>query len=154
MTAHTDQPTRLTAFLHTLGYEAIKLHKSVVGHFRIPGTLNGHPIRAVLDTGASYTVIDLARATSLGLKLEPFEGRAGGVGNATMPLYSAQARLEVAGFKPQASTYNVMDLSHANTALKHRGDEPMDVIIGANLLQQHRAIIDYGSGMLFFQAEP
>ena len=98
-------------------------------------------------------MIDLARATSLGLNLEPFEGRAGGVGNATMPLYSTQARLEVAGFKPQTNTYNVMDLSHANTALERHGEEPMDVVIGADLLGAHQAIIDYGSQTLFLNGE-
>lgn len=35
---------------------------SVQGHIELPVTLDGHPLRAVIDTGAPWTVLNIARA--------------------------------------------------------------------------------------------
>jgi hypothetical protein len=44
-----------------------------------------------------------------------------------------------------------MDLTHVNQSLALKGEAPIDVILGADVLQGHAAIIDYGSSSLFLK---
>ena len=51
------------------------------------------------------------------------------------------------------SNFNLvlLDLSHVNTALTEHHAEAVDGIIGADILEKGKAIIDYGSKCLFLK---
>jgi hypothetical protein len=113
----------LPAFLEADGYRRVSLKRNAVGHFEAAGTLAGHSVRVLVDTGAASTVVSLSLAQQMGWKLTPL-GR-----NALV----------------------AMDLSHVNAALALKGTTPVDVILGVDVFDRQSAVIDYGSSSLFLK---
>ena len=58
---------KLDAYLGKENYQRVPLSRSSLGHFHTPGSLNGHPVVVLIDTGAASTVVDLGSAHDLGL---------------------------------------------------------------------------------------
>ena len=44
-----------------------------------------------------------------------------------------------------------MDLSHVNQALQLKGSTPIVAVLGADVLEAHSAMIDYGSSSLYLK---
>ncbi len=42
-----------------------------------------------------------------------------------------------------------VDLTHANQALALKGQRPVGVILGSDVFNAHKAVIDYGTNSLF-----
>ena len=56
----------LESYLGEENYQRVPLSKSSLGHFHTAGSINGHPVVVLIDTGAASTVVDLARHTISG----------------------------------------------------------------------------------------
>jgi hypothetical protein len=142
----------LSEFLKQAGFHQVPLQHSGVGHFHAAGTLNGRPVSVLIDTGASGTLIHLDLARELDLELQPLDCKGGGAGGAEIPVYCApDAVLELVGVSPRPEKLIVMDLGHVNQALRSRGENPVEVILGVDVLDARSAIIDYGSNSLFLK---
>lgn len=142
----------LIEFLNRNGYRRIPLTRSGVGHFHTDGFLNDRPVSILVDTGASSTVFsfDVARELNLALTKSTMSG--GGAGAARLDVHHIRdARFLVGDFSPTAGELMTMDLSHVNTALALRGSARIDAILGADVLEAHRAVIDYGSSSLYLK---
>jgi len=50
--------------------EVIEIHRSDDGHYHWPGSLNGHPVDFLVDTGASGVAIPASLARELGLEAQ------------------------------------------------------------------------------------
>lgn len=75
-----------------------RLQRNRAGHYLAPGTINGQPVRFLLDTGATHTSIPAALAGELGLQ----PGAAGLVStaNGTVEVFSTRIReLELGPFR-------------------------------------------------------
>lgn len=136
------------------GYRKIPLKIGAVGHFHADGTLNGHPVDILLDTGAASTVMSLALARSLGLSLNKLERQGGGVGVAQLDLFKVEdAMLEIHACAIRPKALIAMDLSHVTEALARRGLNPVvEVVVGVDVFSAQAAIIDYGGCALFLRA--
>lgn len=142
----------LVEFLHSAGYRQLPLQRSRVGHLQARGTLNGRPVSVLMDTGGASSVISLALARELGVTLTkmPFQG--GGAGAARLDVFDvADAVLEIGEIVPKTRALMAMDLTHVNDALALKGENPVDVILGADVFESQAAVIDYGSGSLFLR---
>jgi predicted aspartyl protease len=62
---------KLASFLAGRGFTRIPMRRNSTDHFDVPGALNGHSTRFIVDTGASTTVVDKKTATRLALVLRP-----------------------------------------------------------------------------------
>jgi len=145
----------LSAFLTQDGFRQIALSRSGLGHFHTAGSLSGHPVAVLMDTGAASTVVSLARARELGLTLKKLEMKGGGAGGAQLELFQlTDATLSLGDVQPRYRALLAMDLTHVNQSLALKGESPVDVILGADVFEAHAAVIDYGSSSLFLKVQP
>jgi len=140
----------LPNFLLSAGFRCLPLSRSGVGHFHTSGQLNGRPVAVLIDTGAASTVFSLALAQELGLTLQKAAHQGGGAGAARLDIYYApDADLRLGDLRPRTQALMAVDLTHVNQALALKGQSPVEVILGADVFDAHRAVIDYGSSSLF-----
>lgn len=142
----------LVEFLEQDGYTRVPLTRSGIGHFHTDGTLNGRPISVLVDTGAGGTVFSLDIARELGLHLTKLEMMGGGAGAAQLDVYGIrEARFRLGKIMPTIGMLLAMDLTHVNQAASLRRSGPIDAVLGADVLDAHAAVIDYGSSSLYLK---
>jgi hypothetical protein len=142
----------LSAFLAQEGFRRIALSRSGVGHFHTAGSLSGHPVAVLIDTGAASTVVSLTRARELELTLKKLEMKGGGAGGAQLDIFNLpDATLSLGDLQPRYRALLAMNLAHVNQSLALKGESPVDVILGADVFEAHAAVIDYGSLSLFLK---
>jgi predicted aspartyl protease len=142
----------LTSVLTAAHFQRVPLVRTGVGHFEAAGTLNGIPIRVLIDTGAASTVLSLALVRHLGLDLVPLGQIGGGAGGANLEVFEVRgAELRLGEVVPRPKALMAMDLSHVDAALAQQGAAPVDAILGMDVYEAQAAVIDYGSASLFLQ---
>jgi clan AA aspartic protease (TIGR02281 family) len=145
----------LATFLGEQGFRRVALSRSGVGHFHAAGSLNGHAVAVLIDTGAASTVVSLSLARELGLGLNKLSMTGGGAGGANLELHQVlDGKLSLGEVEPRLGSLVAMDLAHVNQSLALKGEAPIEVILGADVLQMHAAVIDYGSSSLFLKVPP
>ena len=120
-------------------------------HILVNIRVNGKPARVLIDTGASKTVFDKTRIKNFlnEEKLESHDKLSTGLGTSTMKshLLAVQkitlGKLEIKNYKTV-----VIDLNHVNTAYGQMKQQPIDGVLGSDILKKHKAVIDYGSKKL------
>jgi clan AA aspartic protease (TIGR02281 family) len=134
------------------GYESITLTRTQVGHFAMKGSVNGKSAVFLLDTGASSSVLDKSTADSMGLQTEAFDTLGGGLGATGMQTLKAGIHhLDLGTFRTGLDSVYVMDLATVNKALVDNGAEPVDGVIGADVLLSGEAVIDYAKAVLYIR---
>ena len=141
-------------FLTARGYTAVALVCNAAGHFELADAqLDGVPVRLLLDTGASHTVIERATAARLAVASSPSQRRGGGVGGTDQTLTTVTAStLQLGEVSCHDVTLYAMDLSHVSAALAAHGGSAIDGAVGGDLLRPRNAVIDYAGGMLYLRA--
>lgn len=114
-------------------------------------------MRLLLDTGASRTVFDHTRLQESFPKLEilPLDSLTTGLGTSSFP--GSVAELPSFGLGKlvlKKLEVVVLDLSHVNHSYQKLGLEPIDGVLGSDLLMQFKAIIDYGKAHLTLNPQP
>ena len=144
--------TALPSFLAAAHFHRVPLVRTGVGHFEAAGTLNGTPIRVLIDTGAASTVLSLSLVRRLGLELVALGSTGGGAGGANLEVFEVRgAELRLGEVVPRPTVLVAMDLSHADAALVQQGAGPVEAILGVDVYEAHAAVIDYGSSSLFLR---
>lgn len=137
-------------------YRPAALQKTVVGHFEMMVSLDGIDTNFILDTGAAKTVVDLAFARSQNLQLQESNIHVCGLGSNRMILYRIKsATLMLGEFPLFLPELHAIDLRHIKQSLLEKGvSRPANGIIGADILNHHKAIIDYANQLLYLQKQP
>ncbi len=144
--------TALASLLAAARFKRVPLVRTGVGHFEAAGTLNGTPIRVLIDTGAANTVLSLNLVRRLGLELVPLGQSGGGAGGINLEVFEVRgAELRLGEIVPRAEVLVAMDLSHADAALAQQGAGPIEAILGVDVYEAQAAVIDYGSSSLFLR---
>ncbi len=103
-------------------------------HFTVQ--LNGHPLDAMIDSGADTTVIELDAARRAGLRLDAPDvkklGNIAGVGESKVAYWSAHFDKLVIGDE------NILDARIG--VMESQGDRNVDIMLGRDFLRQHRVL--------------
>ncbi|MDH3321761.1 MAG: retroviral-like aspartic protease family protein [Flavobacteriaceae bacterium] len=140
----------LKEFLFDQGYYRVKLKKTATNHFEIKVKINNVKGRFILDTGASNSCVGFDDIEIFHLKTEESEHKASGAGSTEIEtLISKKNTLKIGAFKLKKSPLILIDLSHINNALIKQKANPVQGIIGADILHKGKAIIDYNKKYLY-----
>lgn len=138
-------------FLKNKGYQTITLKTLPSGHHVLNGVFNNKKGIFILDTGASNTCIDVSKAKRFKLMLKETEHKATGAGSLAIDIQTAHKnKMQLQDWKIKKLDVVVMDLGHINQALAIF-DTKIDGIIGADVLQAGKGIIQYNKELLYLK---
>ena len=142
----------LKKHLKDKGFVLVQMKRTSTDHFEVEAVLNGVPGRFIVDTGASNTCVAVEHADRFGLISEEAEVKAAGAGNAEMEAWiSPENSLKLGKWKKKIVPIVLFDLSHVNHALTSRESTAVDGIIGADILKEGKAVIDYRKKRLYLK---
>lgn len=136
--------------LKSNGYKKINFKISKTQHLRIKAKINGIEGEFILDTGASNSCVDFEGIEHFNLKAADSETKAAGAGGVGMVTKSSYENvLQLGRWKTNAFSLVIFDMSHVNEALRQYKAKPVHGIIGADVLLEGKAIIDYYNHCLY-----
>ncbi len=135
---------KLQEILKKEGYKKINFKVSKTQHLLIKATINGTKGNFILDTGASNTCLGFEGIELFHLTAGNSATKAAGAGATGMLTQIAKNNiLQIGRWKNTQFNLVIFDLSHVNEALIQHKAKPVQGIIGADVLLQGKAIIDY-----------
>lgn len=142
----------LKKFLRKKKYVKIPLLLTETNHIAVTARLNGVAGRFILDTGASNTCVGFDKIEFFHLKSKASEIKAAGAGATNMEtLVSTKNKIEIGAWKMKKLKIVLFDLVHVNEALRAHEAMPVDGIIGADILREAKAIIDYHKSCVYLK---
>ena len=142
----------LREFLLSKGYCRSRLFPTITNHLEMTAKINGIEGSFILDTGASSSCIDFSFAETFNLFSEDSEVLAAGAG-ATDMLTKLSRKNEISIQKWSYNKLDIVlfDMSHVNTALENHNASPVHGILGADVLNLGKGVIDYQYNCLYLK---
>ncbi|TVZ24046.1 aspartyl protease [Dokdonia sp. Hel_I_63] len=142
----------LREFLLSKKYCRSRLFPTVTNHLEMKAKINGVEGSFILDTGASSSCIDFEFADLFGLLSEDSEILAAGAGATDMiTKLSRKNTITIQKWEYKKLDIVLFDMSHVNTALKNHDAAPVHGILGADVLNAGKGIIDYQYNCLYLK---
>lgn len=133
-------------------YKKINFKVSKTQHLLIKATINGVPGNFILDTGASNSCVGFEGIEKFGLKAVKSKTKASGAGATGMFTQLAKDNsLQVGRWKAANFHLIIFDMTHVNQALLQYKAKRVHGIIGADILLEGKAIIDYYNHCLYLK---
>lgn len=133
-------------------YKKIQFKVSKTQHLLIKATINEVTGNFILDTGASNSCVGFESIEYFNLIAGKSKTKASGAGATGMfTQLSKNNKLKIGKWKTKAFHLVIFDLSHVNEALQQHHAKPVHGIIGADVLLEGKAIIDYSNHVLFLK---
>ncbi|KIX21070.1 acid protease [Flavobacterium sp. 316] len=140
----------LQDFLKGKKYKKIKFTILKTQHLLIKASINTVKGTFILDTGASNSCVGLEGIEKFQLFAENSETKAAGAGAIGMDTQlSKNNKLQLSRWKTSDFNLIIFNMSHVNEALRLYKTKPVDGIIGADILLNGKAIIDYSNHYLY-----
>ena len=141
----------LNKFLKSEGYSSVKLIFLKTKHYLIEAKVNSINGRFILDTGASNSCI----CTSLEDKFkviskESKEKASSANSEMTHTKISKTNVIQIGKWNSNVSLIT-FDMNHINNAFSQKEIDPIDGIIGADILKKSKSILDYKTNKLFLK---
>ena len=138
-----------------LGFAAVPLRRAATtGHHLVEARLNGRDGLFVLDTGANMSVVDDDHAATFGLggaAARPGGGFA--IGGTVAAKQVAIDSLSLGGVRIRQRRMVVADLGHLTAAMRPLAGGAVHGLIGQDVLNEHRAVIDMDAPLLYLIRE-
>ncbi|WP_026712171.1 retropepsin-like aspartic protease [Flavobacterium filum] len=142
----------LQSLLKDSGYKKINFKLSKTQHLLIKAKINGIKGSFILDTGASNSCIGFDVVEHFEIEAKASKNKAAGAGAVGMETQiSNQNLLQIGRWKTKNLALVIFDLTHVNLALTQYKAKPVHGIIGADVLLQGKAIIDYYNHCLYLK---
>ena len=142
----------LYQFLRKRGYGRVRLLTLPTNHYVVIATLNSTVGRFILDTGASTTCVSTELATHFHLNPKPSEEKASSASSNELDTEVAHNNeLLIGPWSSKRRSVVLFDMQAVNNALQKHHIETVDGIIGADILQSVKAIIDYKNDWLYLR---
>ena len=139
-------------FLKGKKYKKIKFKVLKTQHLLLTAKINDIKGTFILDTGASNSCVGLDEILKFELFAEDSETKAAGAGATGMiTQISKKNKLQLGSWKSDSLNLVVFDMSHVNEALMSYKTKPVNGIIGADILLEGKAIIDYSNYCLYLK---
>lgn len=143
---------KLQDVLRKENYRKIKFKVTKTQHITVKATINGVKGDFILDTGASNSCVGFESIELFKLNASKSKTKAAGAGATGMVTQLASDNyLELGTWKCQDFHLVIFDLSHVNEALRQHKTKAVQGIIGADVLLEGDAIIDYSSKSLYLK---
>ncbi|NNF73727.1 MAG: clan AA aspartic protease [Flavobacteriaceae bacterium] len=143
---------KLKSFLKKKNYTRIKLKRLKSDHFAMTASINGIKGRFILDTGASNTLVDDNPSNTFKLNIDETDVKVTGAGAVNMDSkISKKNKLKIGKWSSKKSIIVLFNLTHVNSGLDHLEIDPIDGIIGTDVLKKGKAIIDYRKNSLYLK---
>ena len=125
-------------------YKKINFKVSKTQHLVVKATVNGVSGNFILDTGASNSCVGFEGIELFNLKAGKSKTKAAGAGATGMYTQLAKNNsLQIGRWKTSDFHLVIFDMTHVNEALQQHKAKPVQGIIGADILLEGKAIIDY-----------
>jgi hypothetical protein len=146
----SPQPPQLSmqSILANEGYHRIKFRKNRCGYLCITGKIDDTPLRLVIDTGSPTTNLAHKRTEFL-LNWRNSRGYSDVGLSDTSDVFCDVSSIELESFRTGKLLIHNHDLTDVNKIISSYGDEPIDGILGADVLGRSDAVIDYKSCDLY-----
>ena len=142
----------LQDFLKGKKYKKIKFKVLKTQHLLVTAKINDIKGTFILDTGASNSCVGFEEIIKFELLAENSETKAAGAGATGMITQLSQKnKLQLGRWKSETLNLVVFDMSHVNEALMSYKTKPVNGIIGADILLEGKAIIDYANHFLYLK---
>tara|TARA_R110002074_G_scaffold107907_6_gene233123 strand:- start:731 stop:1180 length:450 start_codon:yes stop_codon:yes gene_type:complete len=142
----------LKKLLEKKKYIKISLKKLVTKHLELDAEINGVKGRFILDTGASNSCVGLDMIEFFKLDAVESDTKAAGAGATDMETQQSENNtLKIGKWKTKKSHLVLFDLTHVNAALTQHDAEEVHGIIGADILEKGKAVIDYNKHVLYLR---
>ncbi len=133
-------------------YKKIKFKVTKTQHLLIKAAINGVKGNFILDTGASISCVGLEGIELFQLTAGRSKTMAAGAGASGMHTQLARDnRLQLGTWKTTGFHLVIFDMSHVNEALTQHKVKSVQGIIGADVLLEGKAIIDYYNHYLYLK---
>lgn len=133
-------------------YKKLKFKVSKTQHLLIKAKINGVTGNFILDTGASNSCVGFESIELFNLKAGKSKTKAAGAGATGMFTQIAKDNsLKIGRWKTDDFHLIIFDMSHVNDALTQYKAKPVNGIIGADVLLQGKAIIDYANHCFYLK---
>ena len=133
-------------------YKKIKFKVIKTQHLLIKAKINGVSGNFILDTGASNSCVGFESIERFELNAKKSKTKASGAGGTGMKTQiSSNNYLQLGSWKNKDFNLVIFDLSHVNEALEAYKAKPVHGIIGADVLLEGKAIIDYYNHYLYLK---
>ena len=133
-------------------YKKINFKVSKTQHLVVKARINGVKANFILDTGDSNCCVGFESIELFQLKASKSKTKAAGAGASGMFTQLAKDNtLQLGRWKSTTFHLVIFDLSHVNTALTQHKAKPVQGIIGADVLLEGKAIIDYYNYCLYLK---
>jgi len=143
---------QLQDILKKENYKKINFKVSKTQHLLIKASINGVTGNFILDTGASNSCVGFESIEHFNLKAGKSKTKASGAGATDMITKLAKNNtLKIGRWKNNEFHLVVFDMTHMNQALQQHKAKPVHGIIGADVLLEGKAIIDYFNHCLYLQ---
>ena len=141
----------LNKFLKTSGYCAVKLIFLETKHYLMEAKVNSVSGRFILDTGASNSCICTSLENKFKIISEESKEKASSANSEmTNTKISENNALQIGKWEDKIKLIT-FDMSHINTAFSEKKVDPIDGIVGADVLKKSKAVIDYESNKLYLK---
>jgi len=133
-------------------YKKLNFKVSKTQHLLIKAKINGVTGNFILDTGASNSCVGFESIEHFNLKAGKSKTKAAGAGATGMFTQIAKNNsLKIGRWKTENFHLIIFDMSHVNDALKQYKAKPVQGIIGADVLLEGKAIIDYANHCFYLK---
>ncbi len=133
-------------------YKKISFKVSKTQHLLIKAIINGVLGNFILDTGASNSCVGFEGIEFFNLKAGKSKTKAAGAGATGMFTQLAKNNsLQIGRWKTTDLQLIIFDMTHVNEALQQHKAKAVHGIIGADILLEGKAIIDYYNHCLYLK---
>jgi hypothetical protein len=141
----------LNKFLKESGYISIKLNFLKTKHYSLEANINGINGKFILDTGASNSCICSSLENNFNIiSKETIEKASSATSEINNTKISKNNTIQIGKWENKINLI-IFDMSHINDALNEKKINPIDGIIGADILKKSKAILDYKSNKLYLK---